>query len=63
MRRIKGVLNLVVVPNSVAIVCGAIGIFNPVMATLFNNGSTIFACVYAASPLLRRTLRAPALPA
>ena len=54
MARVKRVLNLVVIPNSVAIAAGAVGLFNPLLATLFNNGSTIFAAIYAAAPLLRR---------
>jgi Cu2+-exporting ATPase len=57
MARVRGVLNLVVVPNAIAIVLGAFGVMSPVVSTFFNNGSTIFASVYAAAPLLRRRLR------
>ena len=57
MGRVKRVLNLVVVPNGVAILGGALGFISPVVAAIFNNGSTIFASVYAAAPLLRRKLR------
>jgi Cu2+-exporting ATPase len=57
MARVRRVLNLVVVPNSIAVAAGALGLFSPVVATFFNNGSTIFAAMYAAAPLLRRRLR------
>jgi Cu2+-exporting ATPase len=54
MRRVKEVLGLVLVPNSVAIAAGAFGLINPITAAIINNGSTIAAAVHAVFPLLKK---------
>jgi Cu2+-exporting ATPase len=54
MSRVRKGLTLVILPNAAAIVVGALGLINPVTAAVINNGSTIAAALYAASPLLRR---------
>jgi Cu2+-exporting ATPase len=54
MARVKQVLGIVLVPNALAILAGAIGIINPVMAAAINNGSTIAAAAHAVAPLLRK---------
>jgi Cu2+-exporting ATPase len=53
MGRVRQGVGIVVVPNAVAIVLGALGIINPVVATVANNGSTLVAAVVGAAPLLR----------
>jgi Cu2+-exporting ATPase len=52
MARVRQVLGLVLVPNAVAIGAGAVGLLNPVMAAVINNGSTILAAAHAVAPLL-----------
>jgi Cu2+-exporting ATPase len=54
MARVKQVLGVVLVPNAIAIVAGALGFINPIMAATVNNGSTIIAAGHAAAPLIRR---------
>jgi Cu2+-exporting ATPase len=54
MARVKHVLGIVLVPNALAIVAGAIGLLNPVTAAIINNGSTVAAAAHAIAPLLRR---------
>ena len=54
MARVKQVLGVVLVPNALAIVAGAFGFINPVMAATINNGSTIAAAAHAIAPLLER---------
>ncbi len=55
MRRVKQVLGVVLVPNVIAIAAGALGIINPMIAAVINNGSTIAASTHAIIPLLKRT--------
>ncbi len=62
MARVKQVLGIVLVPNTLAIAAGALGFINPVMAAVINNGSTIGAALHAVLPLLK-TPRSKALPA
>jgi Cu2+-exporting ATPase len=57
MRRVRQVLGVVIVPNAVAIVTGALGLINPMVAATLNNGSTIAATLHAVSPLLRERRR------
>jgi Cu2+-exporting ATPase len=54
MARVRQVLGLVLVPNAVAIVAGALGVIHPAFAAIVNNGSTIAAAGHALVPLLRR---------
>jgi heavy metal translocating P-type ATPase len=54
MQRVKEVLGLVLLPNAAAIMAGALGFINPVMAATINNGSTILAALHAIMPLLRQ---------
>jgi Cu2+-exporting ATPase len=60
MDRVKQVLGIVLAPNALAIVAGAFGFINPVMAATVNNGSTIAAAMHAILPLVRRTGATPA---
>jgi len=62
MARVKQVLGIVLVPNTLAIAAGALGFINPVMAAVINNGSTIGAALHAVMPLLKAP-RSKALPA
>jgi heavy metal translocating P-type ATPase len=48
MANVKRSLGLVIAPNAVAIVLGALGLITPTMATVVNNGSTIAAALAAA---------------
>jgi cation transport ATPase len=54
-------MGIVLVPNTVAIAAGAIGLINrlinPIMAAAANNGSTIAAALHAVMPLLRSSRR------
>ena len=47
MKRVREVLGIVLVPNAVAIVAGAVGLINPAIAAALNNGSTIAAALWA----------------
>lgn len=60
MARVKEVLGVVLVPNALAIVAGALGFINPIAAATINNGSTIVAAAHAVAPLFR-TPRRPSL--
>jgi heavy metal translocating P-type ATPase len=57
MARVKQVLGVVLVPNALAIAAGALGLINPVVAAVINNGSTIAAAGHAVAPLLRSRRR------
>lgn len=52
MRRVRRSLGLVVAPNAVAIVLGAIGLLPPTLAAVINNGSTVAAALAGVTPLL-----------
>ena len=51
MRNVKRGLALVIAPNAVAIVLGALGLINPAVAAAVNNGSTVLAALAALSPV------------
>ncbi len=53
MDRVHLALRLVIVPNAVAIVLGALGLFPPGLAALANNGSTIVATLSGIMPFPR----------
>jgi Cu2+-exporting ATPase len=53
MKRVRLGMGIVVVPNAAAIVLGALGIINPMIATVANNGSTLAAAMVGVAPLLR----------
>jgi cation transport ATPase len=53
MAHVRRGLGLVVAPNAVAIVLGALGLITPGIAAAVNNGSTVVAALAAVSPLLR----------
>ncbi len=55
--RVRQVLGIVLAPNAIAIVAGALGFLTPVGAAVINNGSTIAAALHAVSPLLRHPKR------
>jgi Cu2+-exporting ATPase len=52
MARVRRGLGIVVLPNAAAIVLGALGMINPAIATVANNGSTLVAALVGAAPLL-----------
>jgi cation transport ATPase len=52
MRTVRRGLGLVIVPNGVAIVLGALGLLAPSVATVLNNGSTLLAAVSGLAPLV-----------
>jgi Cu2+-exporting ATPase len=52
MARVRNALALVLAPNIVAIVLGALGLLPPALAATVNNGSTIVAALSAVAPLL-----------
>ena len=54
MRIVHVSLGLVIAPNALGILLGAGGLIGPSIAAVINNGSTIVAALYAASPLLSR---------
>lgn len=65
MRRIRSGIGIVIVPNALAIVLGALGLIGPSVATMLNNGSTVVAALAALSPVLstnRRPRERPAPP-
>jgi cation-transporting P-type ATPase C len=53
MGRVRQGLGLVVVPNAAAILLGALGVINPAIAKVANNGSTLVAALLGVAPLLR----------
>jgi cation transport ATPase len=53
MGRVRLGVGLVVAPNAAAIVLGALGLINPALATVANNGSTLLAALVGVAPLLR----------
>jgi Cu2+-exporting ATPase len=53
MANVRRSLWLVLAPNAVAIVLGALGLLPPALAAVVNNGSTAAAALAAVSPLLR----------
>jgi heavy metal translocating P-type ATPase len=59
MAHVRRGLGLVIAPNAVAIVLGALGLITPGVAAIVNNGSTIVAALAAVSPLLIPSRRAP----
>jgi heavy metal translocating P-type ATPase len=52
MRRVRRGLGLVIAPNAVAIGLGALGLINPAVAAMVNNGSTVLAALAGVAPLL-----------
>ena len=52
MRRVRRGLGLVIAPNAVAIGLGALGLINPSVAAMVNNGSTVLAALAGVAPLL-----------
>jgi heavy metal translocating P-type ATPase len=51
MRRVRKGLALVLAPNAVAIVLGALGLMSPAVAAAVNNGSTVVGGLAALAPL------------
>ncbi|HWE22506.1 MAG TPA: heavy metal translocating P-type ATPase [Myxococcales bacterium] len=52
MRAVRRGLSLVIAPNAVAIVLGALGLIAPGVAAIVNNGSTVVAALSGLAPLL-----------
>ena len=48
-------LGIICLPNAVAIALGALGLINPPVAAIINNGATILAVLVGTVPLLRRS--------
>jgi heavy metal translocating P-type ATPase len=57
MAHVRRGLGLVLLPNGVAIVLGALGLIGPGLAAVVNNGSTVVAAVTALAPLLKKSPR------
>ena len=57
MRQVKTGLALVLAPNLVAMVMGALGVCPPAMAALVNNGSTVVSGLAGLAPLVRQRWR------
>jgi Cu2+-exporting ATPase len=57
MSRVRQNLGIIVVPNSIAIALGALGLINPPMAAIINNGTTFFAVLVGTAPLLKMPQR------
>jgi Cu2+-exporting ATPase len=53
MSRVRQNLGIIVVPNSIAIALGALGLINPPMAAIINNGTTFLAVLVGTAPLLK----------
>jgi Cu2+-exporting ATPase len=53
MFRVRQNLGVIVVPNSIAIVLGALGLINPPLAAIINNGTTFLAVLVGTAPLLK----------
>jgi soluble P-type ATPase/uncharacterized protein (DUF697 family) len=54
MASVRRGLGLVMVPNAAGAVLGALGLINPAVAAIINNGSTVIAALAAAAPLVLR---------
>lgn len=54
LRVVQRSLAMVVAPNAVAVVLGALGVLTPAVAALVNNGTTVLATLTALAPLLAR---------
>ena len=52
MGRVRQNLGLIIVPNAIAIVLGALGHITPPIAAVINNGATLLAVLVGAAPLL-----------
>ncbi len=52
MHRVRTTLALVLAPNAVAIVLGALGLMPPALAATVNNGSTVLSALFGVAPLL-----------
>jgi Cu2+-exporting ATPase len=57
VRHVKRGLGIVVVPNAIAIVLGALGLLGPAAAAVANNGSTVVAAMAAVAPGFRSRRR------
>jgi Cu2+-exporting ATPase len=57
MFRVRQNLGVIVVPNSIAIVLGALGLINPPLAAIINNGTTFLAVLVGTAPLLKMAPR------
>ena len=60
MGRVRRGVGMVVAPNAAAIVLGALGLINPALATVANNGSTLLAALVGVAPLFRGSAAGPA---
>jgi Cu2+-exporting ATPase len=63
MRSVRQNLGVVIVPNAIAIVLGALGIITPPLAAIINNGTTLIAVLTGTVPLLRGPKRSSSVNA
>jgi Cu2+-exporting ATPase len=59
MSSVRQNLGIIVVPNAIAIALGALGLINPPLAAIINNGATFLAVLVGTMPLLRMPARHP----
>ena len=52
MEKVRQNLGIIIVPNAIAIALGALGLINPPVAAVINNGATILAVLVGTAPLL-----------
>jgi Cu2+-exporting ATPase len=57
MVRVRQNLGVIVAPNGIAIVLGALGLINPPLAAIINNGTTFLAVLVGTAPLLKMAPR------
>ena len=53
MASVRRNLGIIIVPNAIAILLGALGLITPPIAAIINNGSTIAAVLVSSAPLLK----------
>jgi Cu2+-exporting ATPase len=56
MSSVRQSLGLIILPNAVAIALGALGLIQPALAAIINNGATLVAVLAGTMPLLRAPL-------
>jgi P-type Cu2+ transporter len=57
MSSVRQNLGVVILPNAIAIVLGALGFIDPTLAAIINNGATVLAVLFGTLPLLKMSAR------
>jgi Cu2+-exporting ATPase len=57
MSSVRQNLGIIIVPNAIAIALGALGLINPPLAAIINNGATLLAVLAGTLPLLSMPVR------